>query len=734
MNFLNRLSIKGKMTAIAMFTSCIALVATCLVMLVYEVISFRQAAIQHSTTLARIINSYCLGYIDFSDRATESQIMSAFMERLKADKGIISACVYDNQGIRAMFPTNAPISEFKEVSLGDNVASRLNRSGLHVFVHMQHPNGGVISTYIHSDVHEIFTRLYQYLGVSAIVLVAAAFLGFLVSTRLQRVISQPILSLSDTASSVSGNKDYAVRAQKFGVDELGRLTDSFNEMLSQIQKRDTELQEARVIAEKASQAKTDFLSSMSHEIRTPMNAILGYAQILQRANDIPPKHRRAIETIETSGEHLLSLINNILDLSKIEKGRMELNKTDFDLEVLVENLSSMFRLRCEQKGLGWKAEFESKDEAVLVHGDEMKLRQVLINLCGNAVKFTDKGEVVLRIKSCELKGANQGATPTPTNPERTIFEFEVIDTGYGVPRAIYEKIFLPFEQASGADQKGGHGLGLAIAKGHIELMGGKIGMESEPGKGSRFYFSLPLKVLEKRGRKEAKTHFDRKHATRLKAGCLVKALVVDDVPANREVLSQILEDIGCELLTANNGQSGIEKALGARPDIIFMDIRMPGVDGVEAVKHIRSELQNSKSGMKIVSISATALAHEQEHYRQAGFDDFIAKPFRIEGICDCLVRLLHVEFEAQPPSTPAVAGSPTLSSEELASIRLPHELWQSLYDASERFSATRLEEGFKRLEQLEQVGQKLANHLRTLSAGGDFDAIANALKLVNHAR
>jgi signal transduction histidine kinase/CheY-like chemotaxis protein len=449
---------------------------------------------------------------------------------------------------------------------------------------------------------------------------------------------------------------------------------------------------AEAAAESANRAKSEFLANMSHEIRTPMNAILGYAQILLRDGALHPFHRDALATITSSGDHLLRLINEILDLSKIDAGRMELATSDFDLASLVRELTALFQHPCEEKQLGLRVEGFEENERVAVLGDGGKLRQVLINLLGNAVKFTERGRVVLRVSRVG-----------------DAWTFEVSDTGIGIAAEMQEVIFEPFAQGLGARGRGGTGLGLTLARRHVELMGGRLAVRSEPGLGSAFSFTVALPAAPGHAVEAPR------EVARLEPGTTVRALVVDDIRENREVLSAMLGAIGCEIVLAENGRQALEVVSVSRPDIVFMDMRMPEIDGLEATRLIGREF----AGVKVVAMSASALEHERERYFQAGCDDFIAKPFRQERLYACLRNLLGVEFLYRPRAGDAEAA-PLL---DLGRIVLPEDLVTRLVMAAELHSATVLKNCLKEVEQTGAEGRRLATHLREFLASYDMEMI-----------
>lgn len=464
-------------------------------------------------------------------------------------------------------------------------------------------------------------------------------------------------------------------------------------------------------AEKANLAKSLFLANMSHEIRTPMNAILGFSQILLRKKYLDRDTKDSLRTIDTSGRNLLTMINEILDISKIEAGKMELNISDFDLKHLLNHVAQLFALRCQQKKLDWVvAEFSS---AVLVRGDEMKLQQTLVNLLGNAVKFTDIGKVELVVTSL---GNDQ-------------FKFDVIDSGKGIPIEAQDKIFDAFQQDEQGEKKGGTGLGLAISKKQLELMGSDLFLKSEANKGAHFYFTLTLPPAEKEVLEDNRGKY--RNVTHLAAEHKVKVLVVDDVKENRDVLSKLLSSIGAEIIQAENGKKAVEKVKEHMPDIVFMDMRMPVMSGEDATKLILEEFGNDR--IKIIAITASAFDLRREHYIEKGFHEYISKPFKTEEIFECLDELLGVEFVYDDDG---IAQEETSSIEklDLTQIFIPKDLYDKLTKSADSYNITELERNLEELGQNSEVPKQLVERLEQLLGKYDMEAILKVLGNVSKTK
>lgn len=459
-----------------------------------------------------------------------------------------------------------------------------------------------------THVISIITLWHPIYGIQALVKALTAVVSVATAAALWPLMPK-LLAIPSPAQLRLANEALAARVEErdAAIEQLQAEIAERRSIQAQLADRSRELDIARSVAESASQAKSNFLANMSHELRTPLNAVMGYAQLLMREKGIEERHQYAARTIHDSGQHLLTLINDILDLSKIEAGKLELYPASIDLRGFLNGIAAIMRVRTEEKALDFVCDL-APDLPDFVLADEKRLRQVLLNLLGNAVKFTDRGRVTLCASVLMISGQN------------VRLNFSVRDTGVGIAAQDLSAIFMPFEQVGANDKRsGGTGLGLSISRQLIELMDGTLKVESAVGEGSLFWFDLDLAVSHR----QADGGVNPAECTGYR-GDRRRVLIVDDITANREVLAALLADLGFIVEQAPNAQDGIAQAIASPPDLILMDIRMPGMDGLEAI-HALGEHRGLRH-VPIIAVSSGISPQNQAAALAAGARSFLPKP------------------------------------------------------------------------------------------------------------
>jgi len=680
MHFLRNIPIRTKVTAMIALASTGVLVLALAVVMTKDYLNLRGDQLDQLTTLARVVGGNSTAAVAFDDRDAAAESLRTLSTTQQVKYAFIWS-KKDSSVMASFTRTGGPLEQDVAADLMRHATApqelRTGEQDMYARVAIVLDGDEIGTLYVVSDLSRLYARIQEYIWIGLGVLGSAILVALLVSVLFGRVISKPLSNLSVAMRAIETEKQYSQRVKKAGDDEVGQLIDSFNAMLEQIELRDkklrahrneleqqvqtrtqelvqtnaslwqavSELEDAKTKAEAANKAKSEFLATVSHEIRTPLNGVLGTTEVLLNT-DLSERQRRFGQIIHGSAKTLLSIINNILDFSKIEAGKIELEMVAFDARSIVEEVQDLFNEMAEKKGLRFGSHVAPHLPRRLT-GDAGRLRQVLTNLVGNAIKFTERGEVMVHIRPDEI-GADSMK-----------LRVEVRDSGIGVAPESQRKIFESFAQADQSTTRryGGTGLGLAIAKQLTTMMGGEIGVDSKPGEGSTFWFTVRLGITSEEEVEDPKR--------RLLSG--IRALVVDGTSSSREAFSAQLASLGI----TSRGIDGEDEALsllqlagrvGRRFDVAFID--PAGLHDIAwLIKEVRNDAAIAQT--RIILLESRLAPADEGAEDPFGDVERLLKPVRQSALYDCLSATIHAKSPLTETATPTTPQTKTFTARVL---------------------------------------------------------------------